>query len=449
MERFIDRIRERRENRRFNRDINNAYSEFGNNNGYIRFSPEAIQYHRNAWDESPEKFQEVVNDFKFKLNHPLSKRVKSAMNPDSNSIKNKIVESKIIRDYANGVLSDMKNIESPISKSEFDRNNKEYIKQVLFDREEEAKWNNIAQKLSNGRFKTMDDVREFQKSKGLEQDGKLGVKTLAALGITNNKNPVNNDLKNENARVKRFVPNNNSDNKSLNNENKPKTPVKRFSNNDTITSNIELSSIDAFPENRDLNNDYIESVNRARELANMSAEEVRNRQYSIGNNRGQIGDNPNFYSQQFGEIKQLVSNLIKNFINGSNGQYIPNTGAIRFASGGSMNNQEFIKYLAECTGATDSQSLKKAMEALGEKGINALKEMFNKGVPASEVKKRISGQSKYMKKGGCLSCEGKMARFAKASKPELKKIVARANVNTISTLKCGGKAKKKMIKKSK
>ena len=42
-----------------------------------------------------------------------------------------------------------------------------------------------------------------------------------------------------------------------------------------------------------------------------------------------------------------------------------------------------------------------------------------------------------------------MARFAKASKPELKKIVAHANVNTISTLKCGGKAKKKMIKKSK
>ena len=42
-----------------------------------------------------------------------------------------------------------------------------------------------------------------------------------------------------------------------------------------------------------------------------------------------------------------------------------------------------------------------------------------------------------------------MARFSKASKPELKKIVAHANVNTISTLKCGGKAKKKMIKKSK
>lgn len=117
--------------------------------------------------------------------------------------------------------------------------------------------------------------------------------------------------------------------------------------------------------------------------------------------------------------------------------------------GGSMNNQEFIKYLAECTGAKDSQSLKKAMEALGEKGVNALKEMFNKGVPASEVKKRISGQSQYMKKGGCLSCEGKMARFAKVSKPELKKIVAHANVNTISTLRCGGKAKKKMIKKSK
>lgn len=130
-------------------------------------------------------------------------------------------------------------------------------------------------------------------------------------------------------------------------------------------------------------------------------------------------------------------------------RFIPTNGLFRFASGGSMNNKEFIKYLAECTGAKDSQSLKKAMEALGEKGVNALKEMFNKGVPASEVKKKISGQSQYMKKGGCLSCEGKMARFAKASKPELNRIMSHANVNTISTLRCGGKAKKKMIKKSK
>lgn len=382
MGRFIDRIRERRANRRFNRDFNEAMENaYGDN---YEMTSEVEGYHKNAFRNGIDAFNEAVENIKFKNAHPRTASQSRFVEDNDTSNMRYVMLEKARQSLSAIDPSSMK----PLQRQETDMD----------------VWNRRASELSGGRLKNIADVVAFQKENGLVADGKVGTKTLAALNGLNKKNSI---------------PTN--------------TPKKRFDDNENIeaTKPVNIRNISNNILNSSFNPEY--KVNT--EIPNAIYDNAPTLNYTNTNN-----DN---------DSKGIIRSFFDWISSNSNGQYIPNTGAIRFASGGSMNNQEFIKYLAECTGATDEQSLKKAIKTLGEKGVNALKEMFNKGVPASEVKKRISGQSQYMKKGGCLSCEGKMARFANASKPELKKIVAHANVNTISTLKCGGKAKKKMIKKNK
>ena len=56
-----------------------------------------------------------------------------------------------------------------------------------------------------------------------------------------------------------------------------------------------------------------------------------------------------------------------------------------------------------------------------------------------------------MKKGGCIACEMNKGGRLRFTKPELQKANAKANVNQlpvmVNSLKCGGKAKKKLIRK--
>ena len=60
-------------------------------------------------------------------------------------------------------------------------------------------------------------------------------------------------------------------------------------------------------------------------------------------------------------------------------------------------------------------------------------------------------QTQYAKRGGCLACQKNGGRFAKPSKPELQKANTKANVNQmpvlVNSMKCGGKAGKKMLSK--
>lgn len=411
MGRFIDRIRERRENRRFNRSFNKAMENAYGDNYYM--TPDVRGYHENAFRNGPEAFNEAVETVKFRNAHPrTASQSRFVEDNDADNIRYVMLEKA--RQSLSAINPSSMN---PIARQETDMD----------------VWNRRASELSGGRLKNIADVVAFQKENGLVADGKLGAKTLAVLNGLNKK------------------------------DNTKQSAKKRF-NKDDIAANRELGNVDIFPEKEvqipeGYNGPYdwnsMPTFGNAPISSSNTTPIVEKNYYANGRNKYNDGS---AIMQLINGISDRFNNWVESNRNNPNYRPLPSTATSQYRnvsstpmyqSGGSMNNQEFIKYLAECTGATDEQSLKKAIKTLGEKGINALKEMFNKGVPASEVKKRISGQSQYMKKGGCLSCEGKMARFAKASKPELKKIVAHANVNTISTLKCGGKAKKKMIKKSK
>ena len=123
----------------------------------------------------------------------------------------------------------------------------------------------------------------------------------------------------------------------------------------------------------------------------------------------------------------------------------------KFQDGGQMD--DFIMFVAECIGAKDEKSLNEAINQLGEKGINMLKQAYRKGMSPEQVREMLKGgmQSSYMKKGGCIACEMNKGGRLRFTKPELQKANAKANVNQlpvmVNSLKCGGKAKKKLIRK--
>lgn len=115
-------------------------------------------------------------------------------------------------------------------------------------------------------------------------------------------------------------------------------------------------------------------------------------------------------------------------------------------------SMKFIQYVKDCIGVQDDNSLKQAIKSLGEKGIKALQQAYKQGIPAQQVRKQLMGQqTQYAKRGGCLACQKNGGRFAKPSKPELQKANAKANVNQmpvlVNSMKCGGKAGKKMLSK--
>lgn len=115
-------------------------------------------------------------------------------------------------------------------------------------------------------------------------------------------------------------------------------------------------------------------------------------------------------------------------------------------------NMKFIQYVKDCIGIQDDNSLKQAVRSLGEKGIKVLQQAYKRGIPAQQVRKQLMGQqAQYAKRGGCLACQKNGGRFARPSKPELQKANAKANVNQmpvlVNSMKCGGKAGKKMLSK--
>lgn len=118
----------------------------------------------------------------------------------------------------------------------------------------------------------------------------------------------------------------------------------------------------------------------------------------------------------------------------------------------SDDNVKFIQYIKDCIGIQDNNSLRQAVRSLGEKGIKALQQAYKQGIPAQQVRKQLMGQqAQYAKRGGCLACQKNGGRFAKPSKPELQKANAKANVNQmpvlVNSMKCGGKAGKKILSK--
>lgn len=127
-------------------------------------------------------------------------------------------------------------------------------------------------------------------------------------------------------------------------------------------------------------------------------------------------------------------------------------GANGMEMGQSDENMKFIQYVKDCIGVQDDNSLKQAIQSLGEKGIKALQQAYKRGIPAQQVRKQLMGQqAQYAKRGGCLACQKNGGRFTKPSKPELQKANAKANVNQmpvlVNSMKCGGKAGKKMLSK--
>lgn len=127
-------------------------------------------------------------------------------------------------------------------------------------------------------------------------------------------------------------------------------------------------------------------------------------------------------------------------------------GANGMEMGQSDENMKFIQYVKDCIGVQDDNSLKQAIQSLGEKGIKALQQAYKRGIPAQQVRKQLMGQqTQYAKRGGCLACQKNGGRFTKPSKPELQKANVKANVNQmpilVNSMKCGGKAGKKMLSK--
>lgn len=129
----------------------------------------------------------------------------------------------------------------------------------------------------------------------------------------------------------------------------------------------------------------------------------------------------------------------------------------KFANGGQMG--EFISFIKKCVGINDDSQLKSFMQKIGKKGLAMFKQAYDKGMTPQQVRKALQGQnnassaqqSSYMKKGGCIACEMQNGGRFKYTKQELQKANAKANVNQIpvlvNSLKCGGKTRKKLIKK--
>lgn len=276
-------------------------------------------------------------------------------------------------------------------------------------------WINRAKSWTGGILDSIDKVKQFQRENKLVDDGKVGWRTIEAFNkLRQSKKDRKEEPQNRNA----DIPDNTIE---IFGRSVYMPPVKRTNNNE------------------------------ASRLANMSAEDVYNSKQTIGNTNTEFVSNPNFYQQQFGEIFDLISNMGNS--RRGNSMFLHKKGGVvrKFQDGGQMDN--FIMFVAECIGAKDEKSLNEAINQLGEKGINMLKQAYKKGMSPEQVREMLKGgmQSSYMKKGGCIACEMNKGGRLRFTKPELQKASAKANVNQlpvmVNSLKCGGKAKKKLIRK--
>lgn len=276
-------------------------------------------------------------------------------------------------------------------------------------------WINRAKSWTGGILDSIDKVKQFQRENKLVDDGKVGWRTIEAFN-------------------------------KLRQSKKGRKEEPQNRNTDIPDNTVEIFGRSVYmPPVKRVNN------NEASRLANMSAEDVYNSKQTIGNANTEFVSNPNFYQQQFGEIFDLISNMGNS--RRGNSMFLHKKGGVirKFQDGGQMD--DFIMFVAECIGAKDEKSLNEAINQLGEKGINMLKQAYKNGMSPEQVREMLKGgtQSSYMKKGGCIACEMNKGGRLRFTKPELQKANAKANVNQlpvmVNSLKCGGKAKKKLIRK--
>lgn len=355
-------------------------------------------------------------------------------------------------------------------------------------------WVNRAKSWSGGVLDTIDKVKQFQRENGLVDDGKVGWRTIE---VFNSKNGVRSIPKNDN------VENNvGTKTRSL----LPASPAvvipekKIGINYEDIYPILGWNSVSSMPvQNRDdrsihqkrvdeANRKDMSIINKIGDLFNDLMDwRQKNIQEYNENIRKYRNNNGMSYSGSYkkgGTIKrfqqggELTPNDIESRLQyysrigypvdgrigdvniGTISGEVPYTkynaqtvkGANGMEMGQSDENMKFIQYVKDCIGVQDDNSLKQAIQSLGEKGIKALQQAYKRGIPAQQVRKQLMGQqTQYAKRGGCLACQKNGGRFAKPSKPELQKANAKANVNQmpvlVNSMKCGGKAGKKMLSK--
>lgn len=358
-------------------------------------------------------------------------------------------------------------------------------------------WVNRAKSWSGGVLDTIDKVKQFQRENGLVDDGKVGWRTIE---VFNSKNGVRSIPKNDNVE-------NNVDTKTrslLPASPAVVIPEKKIGiNYEDIYPILGWNSVSSIPvQNRDDRSIHQKRVDEANRKAGLDMSTInkigdlfngfmdwrqKNIQEYNENIRKYRNNNDMSYSGSYkkgGTIKQfqqggeLTPNDIESRLQyysrigypvdgrigdvniGTISGEVPYTkynaqtvkGANGMEMGQSDENMKFIQYVKDCIGVQDNNSLKQAIQSLGEKGIKALQQAYKRGIPAQQVRKQLMGQqAQYAKRGGCLACQKNGGRFAKPSKPELQKANAKANVNQmpvlVNSMKCGGKAGKKMLSK--
>lgn len=284
-------------------------------------------------------------------------------------------------------------------------------------------WTNRAKSWTGGVLDSIDKVKQFQRENNLVDDGKVGWRTIE----------VFNKLRQSN-KGRREEPQNRY-------SNPPDNTVEIFGRSVYMPpSSVEKTSIDnnqAGTNNKSNNTGYPILSNGwfANVFSPFSNQNLMNVGRDIWNFMTQTSNNTAGWYNTYGNAGRL-----------RNGGIIR-----RFQDGGQID--DFIMFVAECIGAKDEKSLNEAINQLGEKGINMLKQAYKKGMSPEQVREMLKGgtQSSYMKKGGCIACEMNRGGRLRFTKPELQKANAKANVNQlpvmVNSLKCGGKAKKKLIRK--
>lgn len=307
-------------------------------------------------------------------------------------------------------------------------------------------WINRAKSWTGGILDSIDKVKQFQRENNLVDDGKVGWRTIEAF------NKLRQSKK---------------DNTNINNSSKGPVLI----NKDESANNIGVINWDeSIPLFGDKNSRKIFANNNQVNINN----ESNNTEYPILSNGWFANTFSSFSDQNLMKVGRDILNFLTqkkeykynspyNEEQSSNNaagwaNAYRSTGKLRkggvirkFQDGGQMD--DFIMFVAECIGAKDEKSLNEAINQLGEKGINMLKQAYKKGMSPQQVREMLTSrtQSSYMKKGGCIACEMNKGGRLRFTKPELQKANAKANVNQlpimVNSLKCGGKAKKKLIRK--
>lgn len=358
-------------------------------------------------------------------------------------------------------------------------------------------WVNRAKSWSGGVLDTIDKVKQFQRENGLVDDGKVGWRTIE---VFNSKNGVRGIPKNDNVenntgvKTRSLLPASPAvvipeENIGINYEDvypisgwnrASSMPIQRTDNRSIHQKRVDEANrkakLDMSTINKigDLFNDLMDWRQKNIQEYNENIRKYRNNNgmsYSGSYKKGgtikrfqQGGElTPNDIEsrlQYYSRIGYPVDGRIGDVNIGTISGEVPYTkynaqtvkGANGMEMGQSDENMKFIQYVKDCIGVQDDNSLKQAIQSLGEKGIKALQQAYKRGIPAQQVRKQLMGQqAQYAKRGGCLACQKNGGRFAKPSKPELQKANAKANVNQmpvlVNSMKCGGKAGKKMLSK--